>query len=751
MSSRQAATLPAAGERGDLRERRSSALDRLPRPGPHHLALAAVLALSAVLNVHRLAQNGYGNIFYSAGVKSMLRSWHNFFFVSFDPGGLITVDKPPLALWLQALSAKLFGFGHLSVLLPEAIVGVLSVALLYRMLARRIGGWAAVAGALALAVFPSFVAISRTNNVDALLIVLMILACDAALRACDTGRWRTLLWCGVLVGLAFNTKTLAAYLIVPGIALGYVLCARGSLRRRLLQLIVAGLAMVVVSGAWMLAVELTPASQRPFVGSSTNNTELGLTFSYNGFGRVGGQTGGPGQIPVGAGGVARTVAPAKRSAGETTKTHIVAATPEKSEFLPNGRERNPIAFGLSIGALRLFGRGLGDQGAWMLPFALAGLIAFALLALWPERGAPREREDQAGEPADDVSPPHESGRGASAAGAPPRGAERSASAADASPPAATPRADDRRSSFGRSRLRPVFDRSRLSIVIVLGGWFLVEAAVLSLSKGIVHPYYVSALGPGVASMVGLGAYAFERFARNRDWRALIVLAAVAATVPVQISLLHKARYMAWFTAPLIVAAAVGLLVLALGALLGRRAAPLCFAGIAIVLGAVLVAPGVYSASNWLAPVQSTFPAAGPRAASGPGGYGVDAEHVAVDRALLGYVERHGAGSRWSVLADASNTASPMILLGADAGSVGGFSGTDPALSGRGLARLVSRREARYVILGGEFSTRGGNGATAAVQRVCRVVHERTWLPRPLSADGLILFDCAGRVRQLASA
>ena len=133
--------------------------------------------------MHRLSQNGYANIFYSAGVKSMLRSLHNFFFVSFDPGGLIMVDKPPLGLWVQAASAKLFGFSPLSLLLPEAIIGVLAVALLYRALARRLGGWAAVAGALALAVFPSFVAISRTNNVDALLILLMILACDAALRA----------------------------------------------------------------------------------------------------------------------------------------------------------------------------------------------------------------------------------------------------------------------------------------------------------------------------------------------------------------------------------------------------------------------------------------------------------------------------------------------------------------------------------------------------------------------------------------
>ncbi len=122
--------------------------------------------LSAVLNTHRLAQNGYANIFYSAGVKSMLRSLHNFLFVSFDPGGLVTVDKPPIALWVQAASAKLFGFSPLSLLLPEAIAGVLAVALLYVVLARRLGALAAFAGALALAVFPSFVAVSRDNGVD---------------------------------------------------------------------------------------------------------------------------------------------------------------------------------------------------------------------------------------------------------------------------------------------------------------------------------------------------------------------------------------------------------------------------------------------------------------------------------------------------------------------------------------------------------------------------------------------------------
>ncbi|HEX3432747.1 MAG TPA: glycosyltransferase family 39 protein [Solirubrobacteraceae bacterium] len=684
---RQAATLPSSdsqSERDAGPGLRGHVSRRVTRLGWHHLALAGVLVLSAVVNTHRLSQNGYGNIFYSAGDKSMLRSLHNFFFASFDPGGLVTVDKPPLGLWLQTASAKLFGFAPLSLLLPEAILGVLGVLLLYRALARRLGGWAGVAGALALAVFPSFVAVSRTTNVDTLLIVLMLLACDAGVRAVENGRWRTLIWSGVLVGLAFNTKTLAAYLAVPGIALAVLLGARSPISRRLLALLAAGLAMVVVSFCWMAVVEATPKSQRPYVGSSTNNTELGLTFSYNGFGRVGGQTGGPGQIPVGAGGVARKVSPVREKPGEATHTHTAPEAPEKTVLLPNGRARNPIAFGGPTGPFRLFGRGLGDQGAWLVPFALVGLLAFALLVL----------------------------------------------------------------GDGRRRGWQPADRARLALLLAFGGWFVVEAAVLSLSKGIVHPYYVSALGPGVAAMVGAGAFAFAQFAKRRDWRLLLLVAAVAATVPVQLSLLHKADYMSWFELPLIALAVVGLIGAALATFALRRAAP---PAIALLLCLLAIAPAVFSASNWLAPVQSTFPAAGPRAAAGPGGYGVDEKHVDVDRALLRYVVSHRPGTSWAVLGDASNTVSPMILLGARAGALGGFSGTDPVLSGRGLARLVAAGRARYVVLGGEFSTRGGNGATVAVQRACRVVSTRSWLPRPLEPNGLILFDCAGRQAVMSAA
>ncbi|MGH2834037.1 MAG: ArnT family glycosyltransferase, partial [Solirubrobacteraceae bacterium] len=302
----------------------------------HHIVLVLVLAAAAVLNTVHLSQNGYANTFYSAGVRSMLHSWHNFLFASFDPGGLITIDKPPLGLWVQVISAKLLGFSALSLLAPEAGIGVLAVAAIYWAVARPFGKTAALAAAATLAVFPSFVAVSRENGVDPLLLLLMILACGAALRAIETGGWGWLIGSALLVGLAFNTKTLAAWLIVPGIGLAYLVCAPDRLPGRLLKLTAAGAVMLAVCFSWIAFVELTPASKRPFIGSSTNNTELGLTFEYNGFGRVQGELGGPGQIPVGNGALANgpthhhttrhrtaVVGAARHSQDTHTKIHAV--------------------------------------------------------------------------------------------------------------------------------------------------------------------------------------------------------------------------------------------------------------------------------------------------------------------------------------------------------------------------------------------------------------------------------------------
>ncbi len=646
---------------------------------PRYAALGAILVLSAVLNTHRLAQNGYANTFYSAGVQSMLKSWHNFFFVSFDPAGLVTIDKPPLGIWVQAASAHAFGFSPLSLLLPEAIISTLAVAVLYRVIAQRLGSAAGLASALALAVFPSFVAVSRDNGVDPLLILLMILACGAALNAIQDGRWRWLIACAVLIGLAFNTKTLAAYLIVPGIALAYFVCAPGSWPRRAGMLVVAALVMVICSFAWIAAVELTPASQRPYVGSSTNNTELGLTFSYNGFGRVEGEQGGPGDVHALPGGMV-AAAP-----GHSSPLHPSAAsvlhTAKLSPTLPNGRLRDPISFGGATGPLRLFESRLADQGSWFLPFALVGLLAFALLL------------------------------------------------------ARAPTEGGARGDTGRRR------DPRLATLIVFGGWFLVEVVILSFSKGIVHPYYISALGPSAAAMVGAGAVAFARFARDRDWRLILLPCAVGATVAAQLAIIDYQDYMHWLVPFLIVGAVLGLCVTAV-----RRLAGVAM-GLLVCL--LLVAPAVYAHTTWLTRVEGTFPAAGPHQATGSGEYGSSARSMRIYRNLMRYVSTHHPGTHWAVLTVAAPTAAPMMLLGLPAGAIAGYSGTDPVLDGSGLARLVARGEARYVALGGAYASRGGNLATKAVLRACPQVPAAAWHgPKP-SPYELVLFDCAGRERALS--
>jgi 4-amino-4-deoxy-L-arabinose transferase-like glycosyltransferase len=724
------------------------------RVRPHHLALTAVLALSAVLNVNRLTQNEYGNTFYSTAVRSMLDSWHNFFFISFDPSGLITVDKPPLALWVQALSAKLFGFTPLSLLLPEAIMGVLAVAALYWVLTPRFGAAAGVASALALAVFPSFVAISRENGVDSLLILLMILACGACLRACETGRLRPLLLSALLVGLAFNTKTLAAFLVVPGLGLGYLVCAPGSIARRAAQLLAAGAVLLLVSASWSAIMELTPASQRPFVGGSTDNTEHNLTFDYNGLGRVEGQVGGPGRIPIlvkhgslahierealraraqraaAARGGSRPGAGSAAAPARPAPVAVVPAIAPKHKpppaYLPNGRAREPTAFGGATGPLRLLDKELGGQAGWMLPFALLGMIALALWSIGARSGA--GAGDGNGRSERDGRSDRDGGseRGGDSGG--------------------------RRRPTQPSRLTQPLglgappDRSRLAGLIVLGVWFLVEAAVLSLSKGIVHPYYVSALGPGAAAMIGGGTVAFVARGRRRGLRLALIPIAVGLTVWAQLTLLKYDHYLHRFWPVLILGAMVGVAAILI-TVLAKLRLTWTRAAMGLTLCLLLIAPAAYAATTWDFPVEGTFPAAGPHAAGAVGRLGVDPYALRVTRALIAYVGAHHPGTRWDVLTEASDTAAPAILLGYDAGAMGGYSGNDPALDGASLARLVQRGQARYVVLGGAYAERGGNAATNAVIASCEAVPAATWQPRPVNPNALLLYDCAGHERAL---
>src|SRR5438034_5566947 len=358
------------------------------------LGLAGVMLVSIYMNFYQLGQNGFGNLYYAAGVRSMLDSWHNFFFVSFDPGGFVTIDKPPLGFWLQVLSAKLFGFTAFSVYLPQALAGVLSVLLLYHLVRRHFGVVAGLLAALALAISPISVLTNRNNTIDSTLVLVMLLGAWAVLRAAESGKLRWLLLCAVFVGLGFNIKMLEAYLVVPAYGLLYLLAAPRRIWVRIAHLTVAVLLLLTISLSWAVAVDLTPAASRPYVGSSQDNSEISLALGYNGIQRLLGQFGfRGGNSGRTSGNTTRQFPPAGTGSGTFNGGNFpqpgAGGTGQPPQNLGNGGGGSSGMFNTgNPGLLRLFNEPLGGQIVWLLPMALLGMLALA----WQRR--PRFREDR---------------------------------------------------------------------------------------------------------------------------------------------------------------------------------------------------------------------------------------------------------------------------------------------------------------------------------------------------------------------
>jgi 4-amino-4-deoxy-L-arabinose transferase-like glycosyltransferase len=642
-------------------------------------ALWAILALATALYTWNLT-SVTGNTFYNAAVYSGTKSWKAFFFGALDSGSFITVDKPPLALWVMGLSARVLGFGTWQLLLPMVAAGTGSVALLHRLVKRDFGPVASALAALALTLTPITVAINRDTNPDPILVLLMLLGAAGLLRAVRSGTLTPLVWSAVAIGFAFNTKMMQAYVVLPAFFAVYLWAARASLGRRVRNLAVATVALVVSSAWWMVVVDLVPASERPYIGGSTDNTVWDLVIGYNGFGRIFGAS-----SSVGAQG-------------------------------------NGASFGGSAGLYRMFDEIMGGQISWLVPFAAVALVGGLVL-----RGR-------------------------------------------------APRTDARRAAL-----------------LLWGGWFVLHYLTFSLAEGTFHPYYVTAMAPGIAALAGAGAVMLHRAFREGTaavW-GWVLPTAVAASAVWAVALLRRAAGSGtpYTVAEAVVAVAGSVAVLGLvaGRFLERRRL-LGAAALAAVV-ALLAGPTSYAVSAaGSASADGTNPTAGPNTGEGgmggapggspgsagsggsggaPGGSG-DAPSTGeapsgggsstkgggssgsaatdsgtsgatgsgtsdsarsgaragdaggtgglgggsqVTSAMITYLKKHQDGAAWLVAVASDQTAAQIILeSGQPVISMGGWSGTDGAMTLAKLKSLVKAGKLHYVMISGD----GGQSTSSEI-------------------------------------
>ena len=353
------------------------------------LAILAIMILSATLHLWDISSIGDSNAYYTAAVESMTQSWHNFFYASAEPGGSVTVDKPPLGLQIETLFALVLGVSGFSTVLPNILAGVFSVPLLYHLVKKHFGIVAGIVAALVMAVTPVVFAADRNNTQDGLLTFFLLLAAWAFIKAVELGKARWLFLGAVIVGLGFNIKMLQAYLPVPAFFALYFFGAKVGWFKKIGLTLAALAVMVAVSLSWALIVDSVPADERPFIGSSRDNTVMGLITGHNGTSRLFGGRGPNQQTP-----------PSGPQAGPAFDGPD-GFNPNASPDNPNGQVASndgPQAQGGPMfswetgapGIFRFFQPPLAAEMSWLLPFALFSLVVIALqsrLKLPVESGA----------------------------------------------------------------------------------------------------------------------------------------------------------------------------------------------------------------------------------------------------------------------------------------------------------------------------------------------------------------------------
>jgi 4-amino-4-deoxy-L-arabinose transferase-like glycosyltransferase len=336
------------------------------------LPLTLVAAVAVLARTWQLSQNDFGRQYYVAGVRSMLDSWHNFIFNAFDPAGFVSIDKPPVAIWLQVASAKLFGFGALSIMAAQVMAGLAAVLIVYALVRKYWGGTAAAIAALSLALSPVNVAVDRSNNTESCLILVLLAGVWLGMRAAETGRLTTFCAAMAALGIGFNVKMGAALVLAPVLALTFSLARPAApVTWHIGRQTIAGIVLVAVSLSWAIFFDLTPAKDRPYAGSTRHNSMLELALVHNGAARF----------------IAMS-APAANPANSSPAASGQTAPPTTEVRQPVMTDDSPT------GPLRLFRPRAAAQFAWLLPLALAGLILAWSDARGPD--APVSRRISAG-------------------------------------------------------------------------------------------------------------------------------------------------------------------------------------------------------------------------------------------------------------------------------------------------------------------------------------------------------------------
>jgi 4-amino-4-deoxy-L-arabinose transferase-like glycosyltransferase len=633
--------------------------------------LVLILFAGAFLRFYQLGSSGVGNTYYAAAVKSMLTSWHNFFFVAFEPGGSVSVDKPPLGFWVQALSAYFLGINGFALALPNAIAGVLSIFVLYKLIRRSFGPWAGLASALALAVMPVAVSAERNNTIDGLLVFVLLLAAWAFLQSAYTGKIRWLFLGAFIVGLGFNIKMLQAFLPMPAFYALYFFGAKFKWWKKLLHLAAATILLLVVSFSWAVAVDLVPAADRPYVDSTSRNTVMELIFGHNGIERLtnlrqrmgldGNQDG-----LFGPDGSTRVQPPSGQNApqdgfpGGSGFSQPPAGQNFPQGFRPGdggtgsgngGGAPGSMDFG-TAGTLRLFTWPLVGEASWLLPFVMGGLIVLAI-ALW-------------------------------------------------------------KIPFGNQHVS----------VILWAGWLLPEAIYFTYSPGLMHAYYLIMLGAPIAALTAMTGWALWQLIQKRallGWGLLLLL--TAGTLVFQgVTLWDTTSLAPWAVGFAIILFGLGLCFFGLS-LLRSRFAPVA---VTVLLASMLVAPTVWSTlTTFNTSPNGALPAAGPAGQNFPGRSFPQGNNNTGngDQSLLDYLLANTRPGTYLVATDrASDAAAYILATGRPVLAFGGFLGQYNEVSVDQLAALVKNGKLRFIL--GQ-ALQGRQEISQWVQQNCKLADTST--------------------------